>query len=123
MRFIAERLLIKKILYAPKIVLKLYLCVSIIFLSLSACTRPQSEESTSGTKIYLTLPATLSNSSGKMNAASAPTLEHVILNINGSGMVPIFYSWDSCRDCATATNPPASFTFDIPKEAHVYFKF
>jgi len=88
--------------------MKIFVLLGLLILQLVGCTRAAKDTSA---KITIELP---------QSAVSASTmkLSHVAINATGAGIsAPIVYSWDSCHDCATVPEPPASFQVEIPSGA------
>jgi hypothetical protein len=85
-----------------------YCIIAVLGLFLAGCHRPASD---SVAKALINLPASVNQSI----QSAGQDLTHVVINVTGDSMLPIFYDWDSCRNCLTAQAAPSAFEVDIPK--------
>ncbi len=51
---------------------------------------------------------------GDLGGQSGQELMHVVVNITGNDISPIFYTWDAHGDNGVQQSPPSSFNFSFP---------
>lgn len=106
---------------------RLHFCLIGIVISLSACTRPESDRTTLSISIPSKMSsqsvsgAALSHSVGMLTATPSPTpaptdaLVHVVINISGGGLAAPILLTRSLRDGSSSSALQTEFEFDVPQ--------
>ncbi len=74
--------------------------LSLVFIG--ACSRPTLDKSS----LKIALPSILAE---KVSTSAVKSLKHIIINITGSGMTPLVFTWDA----NSSTNAPSEFIFEL----------
>ncbi len=83
--------------------------LAILACSLFACTPPANSPSSN---LALSVPGTIS-STAKTGALNTLVAQHIVVNITGGDIAPVFYSWDGCEKCDQPPPPPTAIDLSV----------